>query len=198
MPLDTVAYRPVGMKSTRLIMYLHLMNKFFVLLAGVIAFACTEISYKEPQPKGEKSLLEVPSRLHGQYVWQGDTITFFAQGFRAKEKDKKEDMLLLSDSIVLRKYKSYYFVSYRSGQEWLLRILKPQKNGDLIYMEMENVPEEEAQRKPFIENLSAETPVIQTTVDSVTHYIIDPSPKKLYSLILKGFFKEKGSMVKIK
>ena len=171
------------------------MNKITPFLLAVLFLACTEISYKEPQPKGIKSLTSVPEKLHGTYLWDGDTITFFDKGFRAK--DKKEDVLYLSDSITLKKYKNYYFVSYREGYEWLLRILKPQKNGDLLMLEMELVPEEAAQRKLFIETLSKETPVIETTVDSVTHYVIDPSPKKLHELVKKGFFKEKKPLVKI-
>lgn len=171
------------------------MNKVTLFFVGIALIACTEISYKEPQPKGIKSLTEVPSKLHGTYLWDGDTITFFDKGFRAK--DKKEDFLYLSDSIVLKKYKNHYFVSYREHYEWLIRVLKPQKNGDLLYLEMENVPENDPDKKIFIEKLSKETPVIKNTVDSVTHYIIDPSPKKLYALIQKGFFKEKATLVKI-
>jgi len=78
-----------------------------------------------------------------------------------------------------------------------LRVLEPQKNGDLLMLEMETVPEDASKRKLFLENLSKETPVIETTVDSVTHYVIDPTPKTLYQLIKKGFFKEKKPMVKI-
>jgi len=158
--------------------------------------ACTEISYKEPQPKRIKSLESVPEKLHGSYLWDGDTVIFFDKGFRVK--DKKEDVLYLSDSIVLKKYKNHYFVNYREGFEWRLRILKPLKNGDLMFLEMENVPEDEAERKIFIEKLSAVTPVIETSIDSSKHYIIDPSAKKLYALISKGFFKERKPLEKIK
>ncbi len=175
--------------------YLHDMNKLILFLLGILLIACTEISYKEPQPKGIKSLTEVPSKLHGTYLWQGDTITFFDKGFRVK--DKQADFLYLSDSIVLKKYKNHYFVSYREQHEWLIRVLKPQKNGNLLYLEMENVPENDDEKKIFIEKLSKETPVIKNTIDSVTHYMIDPSPKKLYTLVKKGFFKEKSTLKKI-
>lgn len=173
------------------------MKKFTFLFLGIAAIACTEISYKEPQPKGVKQLLEVPSKLHGTYLWQGDTITFFDKGFRAKD-EKDEDVLYLSDSIVLKKYKNYYYVSYREQHEWLIRILKPEKSGDILYFEMGNVPEDPAEKKIFLEKLSKEIPVVETSVDSVTHYVIDPSPKKLHALVAKGFFKEKAKLVKIK
>jgi len=172
------------------------MNKVVLFLLGIALIACTEISYKEPQPKGIKSLTEIPSKLHGTYLWEGDTITFFDKGFRAKEK--KEDVLYLGDSIILKRYKNHYFVSYRDDYEWLLRVLKPQKNGDLLYLAMGNVPEKDDERKIFIEKLSNETPVITNTVDSVTHYVIDPSPRKLYALIQRGFFNKKDTLVKIK
>ncbi len=177
------------------------MNKLILLLLGTALIACTEISYTEPQPKGIKSLTEVPDKFHGAYFWQGesgDTIVFFKNGFRANNKKEEDILYINSDSLVLKKYKNYYFVSYRDDHNWLLRILKPLKNGDFVYLEMENVPEEADQRKNFIEKLSKEIPVIETTVDSVTRYTIDPSPKKLYSLIQKGFFKEKSKLVKIK
>lgn len=172
------------------------MNKLIQFLLVISVLACTEITYNEPQPKGIKSLAKVPVNLQGTYLWKEDTITFFERGFRAK--DKKEDVLFLSDSIVIKNYKNHYFISYRESGDWLLRILKPLKNGDLTYLEMENVPEEEPKRKLFLDKLSKETPVIKNTVDSVTHYLIDPSPKKLLTLIKRGYFQEKGTLVKIK
>jgi hypothetical protein len=176
--------------------YLQCVNKSAIILVAIAFAACTEISYKEPQPKGISALASVPEKLHGTYLMDGDTVVFFDKGFRAK--DKKEDVLYLSDSIVLKKYKGFYFVSYREGYQWLLRILKSQKNGDLLMLEMDNVPEDAAQRKLFIETLSKATPVIETTADSVTHYVIDPSAKKLHELIQNGYFKEKKPLVRIK
>jgi hypothetical protein len=175
------------------------MNKFILFILGLAHIACNEITYKEPQPNGIKSLVEVPAGLHGMYRFQeenGDTVVIFKNGFRANNK-KEEDILYLSDSLVLKKYRDYYFVSLRDKAEWNLRILSLQKNGDLLLIMMENVPEGEAERKVFIENLSKETPVIENTIDSVTHYSISPSPKKLIKLIQRDFFREKKTLVKI-
>lgn len=163
------------------------MNKFVLFLIVIFAVACTEISYKEPQPRGTQALTKVPSSLHGKYLMDKDTVSFFEDGLRGKDKGK-EEVLLLSDSIVLNKYKKYYFISYRDGNVWLLRILRKDKNGDLHFMEMDHVPDGEAQRKEFLDKLSAEIPVIR----SDSHFIIDPSPKELYRLIKKGYFKDDG------
>lgn len=177
------------------------MNKLILFLLTTVMIACSEVSYNEPQPKGIKSLTEVPAKFHGTYFWQGetgDTVVFFKDGFRANNKKEEDVLYLNSDSLVLKKYKNYFFISYRDDHRWLLRILKPLKNGNFVYLEMENVPEDAAQRKIFIEKLSKESPVMEDTTGIATRYTIDPTPKKLYSLIQKGFFKEKSTLVKIK
>jgi hypothetical protein len=162
------------------------MSKFFLFLLGIVAVACTEISYKEPQPKGVKSLSKIPTKLQGKYLLEDkDTVYLFEEGLRGKDNGK-EEFLLLSDSIVLKEYKGNYFVSYKDGDFWLLRILKHKKNGDLFFLSMDNVPDEENQKKTFIEKLSRETPVIENG----SHFIIEPSARKLNSLLKKGFFKE--------
>ena len=43
----------------------------------------------------------------------------------------------LGDSLVLKKYKGYYFFNDNENPEWLLRVVKPEPNGDLSYMLME-------------------------------------------------------------
>lgn len=161
------------------------MNKLALFLIGVAFVACTEISYKEPQPAGIKPLTKVPSRFHGKYISDKDTVEFFEKGLRGKDEGK-EEVLYLSDSIVLKVYKREYYISYRDGNVWLLRILTQKKNGDLFLSAMEEVPDDETKKKIFMEELSKETPIIQSN----SHYIIDPTPKKLRSLIKKGFFKE--------
>ena len=164
---------------------LDIMKIPVLFLAGIALVACTEISYKEPQPTGVKALTKIPTKFHGQYLSDKDTVTFFEKGIRGKEKGK-EVFLYLSDSIVLKEYKNNCFVSYRDGNVWLLRILTKSRNGDLYLMAMENVPDDEAQKKIFLDKLRKETPVIETE----NHYIIEPSPRKLNRLVKKGFFKD--------
>lgn len=163
-----------------------------ILLFGLLCAACTEISYKEPQPKGVKPLFQVPTKLHGQYLIQEDgeatdTLVVFLSGYKLGGDDRA----ILSDSLVLKYYKGYYFLNSRDDLAWYLRIIRLNKNNDLIYFEMESIPEQEEERKKFLAKLSAELPVVETVVEGKTFYVIDPTPKELIGLIKKGYFKER-------
>src|SRR5689334_9972069 len=98
----------------------------------VTIFSCKEISYKEPQPSGKTNLKTVPAELHGMYVLSDDketskdTLIITSSGYRVVS-DRKESPL--GDSLVLKYYKGYYFLSINENPEWLLRIVKRQPNG---------------------------------------------------------------------
>lgn len=199
-------------------------NILFIFIATALV-SCTEISYKEPQPKGIKSLTKIPAKLHGKYLMDKDTVFLFENGLRGRDKDTgKETVLQIpSDTLVMKEYKGNYYLSYRDGDYWLLRILKVAKNGDIKLLSMDLVPGDgfekvdldtiavtvqtnslkaeeskistDAKRKEFLEKISKITPVKE--IDS--HFIIDPSPRKLNQLLKKGFFKElkDGTLKKI-
>ncbi len=173
--------------------YLPYMKRLTVLLLfGLLCTACTEISYKESQPKGVKPLYQVPVKLHGQYLVEEnseptDTLIITTSGYTLGP----DDQAVLSDSLVLKYYKGYYFLNSRNDLAWYLRIIRLNKNNDLIYFEMESIPEQEDERKKFLAKLSAELPVVETTVEGKTYYVIDPTPKELIGLIKKGHFKER-------
>jgi hypothetical protein len=159
-------------------------------LGLVFLIACSEICYKEPQPKGVKPLTEIPGKLHGRYIVSDengstDTLIVFNKGYRIG----KDDVASLSDSLVLKQYKGYYFINIRDDVAWYLRIVKQEKNGNILYMAM---PEATSEYKGgiFKDVLSLDVPVAETEVEGKTHYIIDPSPKKLLELIRKGYFGE--------
>ncbi|MFN3839597.1 MAG: hypothetical protein ACK4RF_02725 [Cyclobacteriaceae bacterium] len=179
--------------------------RYLVLAAvALLTASCVEISYKEPQPKGKKSLVKVPKSLLGRYhlsengVMLDDVIVIFENGYRLEPKDslEKVEEFILSDSLVLKQYKGYFFVNNRATYNWHMRVLKRKKNGELALLEMDNVPEDEESRKQFIDRLQAEIPVIQTELNGSKQYVIDPTPAKLIDLIRKGFFKEKMVLVK--
>ncbi|MBX2968846.1 MAG: hypothetical protein KF803_05720 [Cyclobacteriaceae bacterium] len=160
---------------------------FLVLL---FLISCSEICYKEPQPKGVRPLTEIPGKLHGRYMVSDengsvDTLIVFNKGYRIG----KDDVASLSDSLVLKYHKGFYFINIRDDVAWYLRVVKQEKNGDIRYMAM---PEATSEYKGgiFKDVLARDIPVAETEVDGKTHYIIDPSPKKLLELIRKEYFND--------
>jgi hypothetical protein len=166
---------------------------FLIVLNG-----CKEISFQEPQPKGRKALAEVPNKLHGTYLLTAvgensqDTLFVNSKGYRIAS-DKMES--LLGDSLVLKQYKSYYFININERPEWLMRVIRLEENGDLTYMSMDV---EEDAFNSLLKSLSEEVPLDSLEVNGEQLYQIDPTPKQLINLIKKGYFKNTIRMKKIK
>jgi hypothetical protein len=67
----------------------------------------------------------------------------------------------------------------------MLRVLKQEKNGDLIFM----APEQEGvDFKDYLKKLSTEIRIDSFEVKDETLYQIDPTANELVKLIEKGFF----------
>ena len=174
-----------------------LMNKLAIILALTLAFSCKEISFKEPQPTGKKVLREVPKQLRGTYLLvddkegAADTLFVSANGYLVAS-DKKQN--LLGDSLILKKFKGYYFVNINEKPEWLLRVLQQEKNGDLVYMSME---EDETEFNGLLKKISKDVRLDSLEVNGEKLYQIDPTPKQLVKLIEKGYFKKTIRMKRI-
>lgn len=177
-----------------------MMKNVVIISFLFLAIGCKEIAFREPQPKDRKNLTSVPRSLQGKYVAQKedgelakDTIIIHSRGYRlgyynqderVKHQNNLEDGLL-SDSLVLRTYKNYYFVNFLNRPEWLLRVLQRQKNGDIIYM----APEQEGvDFKDYVVKLSSEIEIDSTDVDGKRIYLINPNPRQLVDLVEKGYF----------
>lgn len=166
---------------------------FFILFF----FSCKEISFKEPQPRGKKALKEIPKGLVGSYLLKDDnggetdTLIVNAKGYFVVS-DKKGSQL--GDSLVIKKYKGYYFVNVNDNPEWLLRVIQQEKNGDLVYMTLE---EDNISFKDFLTKVSKEVKVDSVEINGEKLYQIDPSPKQLTKLIEKGYFRNTLRLKKI-
>lgn len=173
------------------------MKKLLILLTFLSLIACKEISFQQPQPKGKKALSKIPGALRGKYLLSDpdspakDTLFVTFDGYRVGHLEKKS---VLGDSLVLKYYKGYYFLNINNKPEWLLRIIRQEKNGDLVYMNME---QEKNDFAGFLKRISYEIRVDSLDVNDEKLYQIDPTPKQLISFIDKGYFK-KMTLKKIK
>lgn len=174
------------------------MSKLFIAFLFLTITACKEVSFKEPQPRGKRALLEIPNELRGKYLLvetDGSTkdtlIVTKNQYYIIGDSTRGE----LGDSLVLKKYKGYYFFNDNENPEWLLRVVKKEPNGDLTYMFMDT---EEKSFNDFLIKLNDEIKIDSIVVNDKKLYQIDPSPKQLIALIKKGYFGKSIQLKKLK
>jgi hypothetical protein len=168
-------------------------NIILFVSVTMLTLACKEVSFKEPS---------VPKPLQGKYLVltedgspSKDTIVITPKGYRfgyfdPEERAAKNDEYevgVLSDSMVLKSFKGYYFLSLNEDPEWILRVLRQEKNGDLTYMSLED---KKVDFTEYLEQLSAEIRIDSMTTEKETLYQIDPDANELVDLIKKGFFSE--------
>jgi hypothetical protein len=181
-----------------------------LILLLVLVAACKLISFENPQPEGEKALTTLPKRLQGKYLAVGDdgsqskdTVIIDAHGYHFGYFDPAEraaangdyEAGVLSDTLVVKSYKGYYFFNSRKDSEWLLRVVKQEKNGDLKFLALEE--KKDTDFKDFVNKLSLEIRIDSFQVDNTTLYRIDPTPKELITLLKKGYFTE-ATLVRVK
>ena len=173
------------------------MPKIIFLFVFISLVSCKEISFREAQPRGKPALKEIPRELRGEYLLvddddNRDTLLVTAKGYRMRS-DSTEGFL--GDSLVLKKFKGYYFFNDNENPKWLLRVIKREINGDLSYMLMD--PGEKSFNEYLLE-LNKEIKIDSSEIDDRKLYQIDPSPRQLYSLIKKGFFRKSLTLKKLK
>jgi hypothetical protein len=177
------------------------MNKSRLFFLFVLLLAsCKEISFREPQPKGRRTISSIPKKLQGKYLTfqengelSKDTVVITQFGYRfgyfeeVPLSNRREDYEqgVLSDSLVLKTFRGYYFLNIYERPEWLLRVIKQQKNGDLIYMAME---QDDVDFNDYVKKLATEIPIDSIKLENETLYHIDPIPSQLVELIEKGYF----------
>jgi hypothetical protein len=186
-----------------------MMNTQKLLIAFLcLLVSCKEIGFDQPQPKGKKTLSAFPKSLQGKYLTLNDegevdkdTVVIspseyhFAYFEPADTAHNDEyDHGALCDTLVLKSYKGYYFLNFIQRPLWVVRVLHPEKNGDLTLMAPE---QENVDFSDYVKKLAAEIKIDSFRHDNEMRYRIDPSPKQLVSLIEKGYF-SKSALKRIK
>lgn len=160
----------------------------------VLLHSCKEISFPEAQPAGIPALKEVPAVLQGRYNGiddkGNDTDTLIVESWGYHFKDgKNNDWLgrgVLSDSLVLKYYENYYFVNFRSGKHWVVRLIKVKSSGSLEFMAI-NIGDE-GKRKSVLKKLSRRFKVKETKEKGDLFYEINPTKEQFMQLIKDGYF----------
>jgi hypothetical protein len=157
-------------------------------------YSCKEVSFREPQPAGVSSLKEVPKALQGRYVGiddQGkdtDTLIIDAVGYHFKDSNDNDWLGrgTISDSLVIKEYENHYFVNFRSGDQWVLRVIHQLPSGDIKFMYI-NVSDD-AKRKDMLKKLGKRVAIKEIKRKDDTFYQIAPTKEQLVQLIRDGFF----------
>jgi len=168
-----------------------------ILLATVWALllaSCKEVTFKEPQPAGVPTLKEVPASLRGTYQTYdqtngdfADTLIIEAWGYRMKDKNDKDWLGrgVLSDTLVLKYFENYYFVNFKSGDQWVLRLIKPNPKGlEFLAIDLQN----EVKGRDALKRISKKLKVSLVKHKDDTYYQINPTQAQLMGLIKDGFF----------
>lgn len=154
-----------------------------VIFWSVMLYSCKEVSFREPQPAGVPALKEVPASLTGHYLTydqttgeKADTLILESWGYHFKDKDDKDWLGrgTLSDSLVLKFYQNYYFVNFRSGDQWVLRLIRQKPSGSVEFLSIDI--QDDSRRKEMLRKISKKVKVTEVRKKDDTFYQINPTP----------------------
>ncbi|MEZ4946981.1 MAG: hypothetical protein R2804_15690 [Cyclobacteriaceae bacterium] len=167
-----------------------------ILFWAFLLASCKEISYQTPQPAGIKPLNEIPLVLQGHYLSydeitgeESDTLIIESWGYHFKDKNDNDWLGAghLSDSLVVKFYKNYYFINFKSGDQWVLRLIRQKSYGGIEFLSIDI--QDDAKRKDILKKISKELEIKEIHRGEDTFYQIAPTSDQLMKLIDKGFFK---------
>lgn len=156
--------------------------------------SCKEVSFRETQPTGVPSLKEVPAALRGKYTpvldssdEKVDTLIIESWGYHFKDSQDKDWLGrgTISDSMVVKFYQDYYFVNFKSDDQWILRLVKQHPSGDLEFLSIDLGTNDSKEK---LKKLSKKIKYTEIKKGDDTFYQIKPTPAQLMSLIKEGFF----------
>ncbi len=166
-----------------------------ILFWSLLLYSCKEVTFREPQPVGIAPLKEIPQKLQGEYLTRdkstgeiGDTLFIESWGYHFKDTDEKDWLgnARLSDSLVIKFYQNYYFVNFKEGDQWVLRLMKEKSPGVLELLSIDI--QDDSKRKEMLRKISRKVSVKEIVRGEDTFYQINPTPAQLMVLIKEGYF----------
>jgi hypothetical protein len=163
--------------------------------------SCKEITFSEPQPAGIKKLQSVPIALIGKYIvtdesTMSDTVIIYQDSFEIRDStgvENTSEKSILSDSLVLKKFKDHYFINFLEENRWVIRVFTQEKNGDIILLNVD------LSNDTILTHLKNELKATVVKVDSDTYYEVHPSPEpKALLKFVKDHYKEQVVLRRLK
>lgn len=172
-------------------------GKAVLLLAlwSFLLYSCKEVSFRVSQPEGVSALKEVPAALRGYYQINDnhsgehtDTLIIESWGYHFTDQNDKDWLGkgTLSDSLVVKFYQDYYFVNFKVGDQWVLRLIRQKASGDIEFLSIDL--EDENKRKEILKKFSKGYGLKEIKKNEDTFYQINPTPAQLIALIKDGYF----------
>lgn len=118
-----------------------------------------------------------------------DTLIIESWGYHFKDSNDKDWLGrgTISDSLVVKFYEDFYFVNFRSGDQWVLRLIKRNPNGNIDFLSIDLQGEEETSKEK-LKRLSKKVKYKEVKRGDDTYYQINPTSAQLMALIKEGFF----------
>jgi hypothetical protein len=166
-----------------------------VIVWSLLLYSCKEVTFPVTQPAGISPLKEIPAALQARYSTRdkatgetGDTLIVESWGYHFKDKEDTDwlGQGRLSDSLVVKYYQNYYFINFKEGDQWVLRVIKQRSTGSLDFMAIDI--QDDSKRKEILRKISRKMTVKQFDNNEYTFYQINPNTDQLMALIKDGFF----------
>lgn len=162
---------------------------------SLLLYSCSEVTFNAPQPAGVPALKNIPLTLQGQYSTRdkstgeiGDTLIIESWGYHFKDTDDKDWLGSgrISDTLVVKFYQNYYFVNFKEGDQWVLRLVKEKSPGVLEFLSIDI--QDENKRKEILKKISKKILIKEVKKNDDIFYQINPTQAQLMTLIKEGYF----------
>lgn len=157
--------------------------------------SCVEVVFEQPQPIGAKFETTIPESLQGKYLDKdGDTLHVGPTSYiLGKEQQPFHLEGKLSDKLGVTKYGNHFFLNSKNDSVWtVLMIMRLPENG--LKVMMIDGGDEKAIEK--LKNLT----LVREVYDhhgEIDAYVINPTPKELDRMVLKGCFSKAETFKRI-
>lgn len=177
--------------------------KNFILSIGLtfLLFSCTEIKFKQAQPKGIKDLAIIPEQIQGEYLLdKKDTIKISSDQIRIHQDSTglNDEVYEISDVFKVRYWKKIYFLNIKEKEDsiWTLIFIQKNKNQQLSAGFL-NFSDKDKEKIDKIKSITKVQTILSES-DKVNYYLVDPSRCELRKIMKQASFHSLISLEKIK